>query len=116
MLLHRQERNLVYQFPAIRGLHRLATSQIGNAKAEFPLPESWSLQRSKRKGDVNRQIFSSPDDTCIARFGRVNVVWTAPDPSTQREGVTGLRQGIHDLRDLEAKIRPSLMAKDCTLE
>ena len=60
--------------------------------------------------------FNSPDDTCIAGFGRVNVVWAAPDPSTQRERVTGLRQGIHDLRDLEAKIRPSLMAKDCTLE
>src|SRR5262245_38503558 len=116
MLLHRQERNPVYQFPAIRGLHRLATSQIGKWEGRVPLPESLSLQRSKRIGDLNRQIFSSHDDTCIAGFGRVNVVWTAPDPSTQREGVTGLRQGIHDLRDLEAKIRPSLMAKDCTLE
>jgi len=40
-----------------RGLHRLATSPIGKWKGRVPLPESWSLQRSKRNGDVNRQIF-----------------------------------------------------------
>ena len=33
MLVHRQERNPVYQFPGIRGLHRLATSPIGNGEA-----------------------------------------------------------------------------------
>jgi hypothetical protein len=46
--------------------------------------------------DVNAKVmsivksFNSSDAICIAGFGVVNVVWTAPDPSTQRERLRDL--------------------------
>ena len=46
--------------------------------------------------DVNAKVmsivksFDSPDATWIAEFGVVNVVWTAPDPSTQWERLQDL--------------------------